>query len=120
MSRGMTSEERADELAERIRNAVRRDNRGIAANVIKTTTDLTRASLASELRDIGALLNGLVYVNTEERLPDSAKQEICEAAGKKLGLRHPEILWIATRGASSQNFLAVLNEIQTILTETKS
>ncbi len=120
MSKSMTSEERAEELAERIRNAVRRDHRAITANVIKTTADLTRASLALELRDIGTLLDSLVYVTTEERLPDSAKQEICESAGKKLGLRHPEILWIATRGASSQNFLAVLNEIQTILTETKS
>jgi hypothetical protein len=116
----MTKDERAKELADRIRAAIRKDQIAIAAQVIRSRTDLTRSNLAKELRDIGLLLDDLIHVQTKAALAESDKKWIAEEIGRKLGLRRPEIVWIAPRGASAQNFLAVLNEIEAILTETKS
>jgi hypothetical protein len=119
MSDSMLPDERAEDLANRIRAAVARDRRAYAFQGGYRLLDLTRSNLAAELREIGLLLDRLVYVQTKAALPESEKEKIANEAARKLGLRLPEILRLATRGASSQNFMAVLNEIEAILKETK-
>ena len=119
MSDSMLPDERAEELAARIREAVTRDRRAFAFRGGYTLQDLARSNLAAELRDIGFLLDRLVYSHTKAALSESEKDNIAEQAARKLGLHRPGILRLATRGASSQNFLAVLNEIEAILKETK-
>jgi hypothetical protein len=112
-----TFDELAEEYAARIRKAVRRDHIAIAARMIKTAADLPRTNLAAEMGEIAGEINGLVYSSTKAALSETDKAAIAERVGKKLKLKRPEIVWMVTKGASVQNFLAVLTEIETIINE---
>lgn len=109
----------AQGFALRIRMAIKKDEIAVAAGMLKTASDLPMSNLAAELGKIGRELNGYILPGTKAFVGRDIEEQIAEEVGRQLQLDEPEIIWTATKGASVQNFLAILQEMQEILEESK-
>lgn len=107
----------AQVFAIRIRLAIKKDAIAQAAGMLKSASDLPKSNLAAELEKIGKELNGFILPGTKAFVGRAVEEEIAKETGRQLKLDEPEIIWTATKGASVQNFLAILQEMQEILDE---
>jgi hypothetical protein len=120
MSTSMSKAERARAYAARIVSAIRKDQIAVAAGLIKSAADMYKSNLASEFKSIGAEIDGLVFTGTKAAITTSYKDELIAQIAENLGVKRPEIVGVAfTKGASVQNFLAILQEMQGILEDEK-
>lgn len=109
----------AEEYAQAIRDAVRRDRIVYATKALRNRNELAHSHLAAELQRVGEKLSRIVYTGTNTRLSEEDRRYIAEETGRRLEFEYPERMLEIIGKASVQNFLAILGDIEAILNRVK-
>lgn len=112
--------ELAKQYAELLETARAQDKLAKLAGMLDEEQRIARGSNVVEaLKELHESLEDLVYTKDQKPLSEADKDRIAREVGELLGLRRPERLRKATKEASIDNAIVVVQDIEDIINSTR-